>query len=139
MHLNIKNCEAEVSDVYFYSSLQFLYFKIKVKPLTDYHMSRTSKGFIIGFISGAAIGTVAALLYAPDSGSNTRGKLSYRVSAYGDEINHLIKKLKAEKEKFTSDAKQKSDDVVTDAKKRADDLIKEAEALLDNIEKTKPK
>ncbi|TVR18892.1 MAG: YtxH domain-containing protein [Balneolaceae bacterium] len=102
-------------------------------------MSRTSKGFIIGFISGAALGTAAALLYAPDSGSNTRGKLSYRVSAYGDEINHLIKKLKAEKEKFTSDAKQKSDDVVTDAKKRADDLIKEAEALLDNIEKTKPK
>ncbi|MCC5943171.1 MAG: YtxH domain-containing protein [Balneolaceae bacterium] len=102
-------------------------------------MSRSGKGFIIGFFTGAAIGTAAALLYAPDSGSNTRGKLSYRVSSYGDEINNLIKKLKAEKEKFTSDAKQKSDDVVTDAKKRADDLIKEAEALLDNIEKTKPK
>lgn len=102
-------------------------------------MSRTGKGFVIGFLTGAVVGTTAALLYAPDLGSNTRGKLSYRFSSYGDEINRLIQRLKAEKEKFSSDAKQKSVDVVSDAKKRADDLIKEAEALLDNIEKSKPK
>lgn len=102
-------------------------------------MRRSGLGFTLGFFAGAIIGSAVALLYAPDSGSNTRGRLTYRMSSYGDEINKLIKKLKAEKEKIASDAKQKGDDVVTDAKKRADDLIKEAEALLQNIEKTKPR
>lgn len=102
-------------------------------------MANSGKGFTLGLITGAAIGSIVALLYAPDSGSNLRGKVTYRVSTYGDEINRLIKKLKVEKEKIASDAKQKGDDVVSDAKKRADDLIKEAEALLDNIERTKPK
>jgi gas vesicle protein len=98
-------------------------------------MSSSGKDFTLGLLTGAAIGSAIALLYAPDSGSNTRGKISYRLSSYIDELNELIDQLKNEKEKFTSDAKQKSDDVVTDAKKRADDLIKEAEALLDNIER----
>jgi gas vesicle protein len=98
-------------------------------------MNNTGKGFTIGLITGALVGSAVALLYAPDSGSNTRGKLSYRVSSYADELKVLIEKLNKEKEKFTSEAKQKGDDVVTDAKKRADDLIKEAESLLENIEK----
>ncbi len=96
-----------------------------------------NKEFAFGFITGAVVGSALALLYAPDTGSTTRGRISYRVSSYGDEVNNLIRKLKAEKEKFSSDAKQKGDDVVSDAKKRADDLIKEAETLLENIEKSK--
>jgi gas vesicle protein len=98
-------------------------------------MSSSGKDFSLGLITGALIGSAIALLYAPDSGSNTRDKISYRFSSYVDELNQLIDQLKNEKEKFTSDAKQKGDDVVSDAKKRADDLIKEAEALLQNIEK----
>jgi gas vesicle protein len=100
-------------------------------------MSKSGKDFAIGLLTGAVLGSVAALLYAPDSGSNTRGRLSYQLSKYVDEINSMIKKLQDEKEKYSSDAKQKGDDVVTDAKKRADDLIKEAETLLENIEKSK--
>lgn len=102
-------------------------------------MSNSGKDFTLGLITGAFLGTAAALLYAPDKGSNTRGRLSYQLSKYIDDVNRLIKKLQDEKNKFSSDAKQKGDDVVTDAKKRADDLIKEAEALLENIEKSKPK
>ncbi|PKD45302.1 YtxH domain-containing protein [Rhodohalobacter barkolensis] len=98
-------------------------------------MSNSGKGFTLGFITGTLVGSAVALLYAPDSGSNTRGKISYQVSNYVDELNKLINQLKNEREKIASDAKQKGDDVVSDAKKRADDLIKEAEALLENIEK----
>ncbi|MDX1640182.1 MAG: YtxH domain-containing protein [Balneolaceae bacterium] len=100
-------------------------------------MSNSGKDFALGLITGALIGSAAAILYAPDKGSNTRGRLSYQLSKYIDDINRLIKKLQDEKNKFSSDAKQKGDDVVTDAKKRADDLIKEAETLLENIEKSK--
>lgn len=100
-------------------------------------MSKSGKDFAVGLLTGAVLGSVAAILYAPDSGSNTRGRLSYQLSKYIDEINRVIKKLQDEKNKYSSDAKQKGDDVVTDAKKRADDLIKEAETLLENIEKSK--
>lgn len=95
-----------------------------------------SKDFTLGLLSGALIGSVVALLYAPDKGSNTRDVLSYRLSNYLEELTHLIDKLSDEKEAI-SDAKKKGDLVVEDARKRAEDLIKEAEDLLGSIEETK--
>ncbi|TVQ67172.1 MAG: YtxH domain-containing protein [Balneolaceae bacterium] len=100
-------------------------------------MKRNGLDFTLGLITGALIGSAVAILYAPESGSNVRGKLSYRLSSYSEEMNRLINKLKEEKEKIASDAKKKGDDVVSDAKKQADDLIREAEMLLQNIEKAK--
>lgn len=100
-------------------------------------MSRSGKGFTIGLLTGITAGTALALLFAPDTGKNLRGKISYQLSSYIDELSVLIDKLKDEKEKITSQAKQDSDKVVSDAKQRADDLIKEAEELLKNIEKSK--
>ena len=97
-----------------------------------------SKDFTLGLISGALVGSVIALLYAPDKGSNTRDVLSYRLSNYLDELTHLIDKLSDEKEAI-SDAKKKGDLVVEDARQRAEDLIKEAEDLLGSIEETKEK
>jgi len=95
-----------------------------------------SKDFTLGLISGALIGSVVALLYAPDKGSNTRDMLSYRLSNYLDELNQLLNKLADEKEAM-SEAKKKGDMVVEDARQKAEDLIKEAEDLLGSIEETK--
>lgn len=95
-----------------------------------------SKDFTLGLLSGALVGSVIALLYAPDKGSNTRDVLSYRLSSYMDELTHLIDKLSDEKESI-SEAKRKGDLVVEDARKRAEDLINEAENLLGSIEKAK--
>lgn len=95
-----------------------------------------SKDFTLGLLSGALIGSVVALLYAPDKGSNTRDMLSYRLSNYLDELTHLIDKLSDEKEAI-SEAKKQGDLVVEDAKQKAEDLIKEAEDLLGSIEETK--
>ena len=95
-----------------------------------------SKDFTLGLLSGALIGSVVALLYAPDKGSNTRDMLSYRLSNYLDELTQLIDKLSDEKEAI-SEAKKKGDLVVEDAKQKAEDLIKEAEDLLGSIEDTK--
>lgn len=98
-------------------------------------MSNPGKGFIIGLLTGATIGSAISILYAPDTGRNTRDRLSYRVSKYIDDLNELIDELKKERKKMESEAKQKGDKVVKDAKNRADDLIREAESLLENIEK----
>lgn len=94
-----------------------------------------SKDFTFGLISGALVGSVIALLYAPDKGSNTRDILSYRLSSYLDELTHLIDRLSEEKAAI-SDAKRKGDLVVEDARHRAEDLISEAEELLASIEET---
>ncbi len=95
-----------------------------------------SKDFTLGLLSGALVGSVIALLYAPDKGSNTRDVLSYRLSSYLDELTHLIDQLSEEKDSI-SEAKRKGDLVVEDARKRAEDLIHEAEELLGSIEETK--
>jgi len=100
-------------------------------------MNNPGKGFIIGLLTGAAIGSAISILYAPDTGRNTRDRLSYRVSKYIDDLNELIDELKKERKKMESEAKQKGDKVVKDAKNKADDLIREAESLLENIEKNK--
>lgn len=99
-------------------------------------MSMSGKGFTLGLLTGVATGTVVALLYAPDTGKNTRGRISYQLNSYLDELRSLIEQLKNEKEKISSQAKEDSNKVIEDAKQRADGLIREAESLLENIEKS---
>jgi len=98
-------------------------------------MSRSSN-FAIGLLSGALVGSAIALLYAPDKGTNTRDRISYRLGNYLDELSLLIEKLSEEKA-MVSEAKKQGDLVVEDARKRAEDLIREAEDLLHTIEDTK--
>jgi len=95
-----------------------------------------SKDFTLGLLSGALVGSVIALLYAPDKGSNTRDVISYRLSSYMDDLTQLIDELSEEKASI-SEAKRKGDLVVEDARHRAEDLIREAEDLLSSIEETK--
>ena len=95
-----------------------------------------STDFTFGLLTGALIGSVVALLYAPDKGSNTRDVISYRLSKYLDELSQLIDRL-SEEQDMISDAKRKGDLVVEDARERAEDLIREAEDLLDSMEDSK--
>ncbi len=94
-------------------------------------MSKSS-GFLSGLISGVLIGSVVALLYAPDKGRNTRDKLSYRLNSYVDDLGDLIDRIK-EESLTISDAKKEGDLVVEEAQKKAEELISEAEELLKNI------
>ncbi|MBP3192038.1 YtxH domain-containing protein [Natronogracilivirga saccharolytica] len=99
-------------------------------------MSKFPKGFIFGIISGSVIGSLIALLYAPDKGATTRDRISYRLNNYVDELSSLVDRLQKEKG-IVSDAKKEGDLVVEEAQKRAEDLISEAEKLLENIGDTK--
>ena len=94
-------------------------------------MSKTSD-FITGVIIGAAVGSVAALLYAPEKGKTMRDKLSYKVSHYTDELTAKIEQLRKERDRLVSEAKERGNQVVDEAREKAEDLMQEAEELLHN-------
>jgi gas vesicle protein len=54
-------------------------------------MSRTTRNFTIGLLSGAVLGAGFALLFAPDTGSNTRDMISYRLGKYKNDLRILSK------------------------------------------------
>lgn len=101
-------------------------------------MSKSSN-FTLGVLAGATVGAIVALLYAPDTGKNTRDRLSYQLSHYIDDLSELIEKLREEKNFLVSEAKQKGDAVVDEARQKAESLIGEAEDLLHSIEEAKNK
>ena len=56
----------------------------------------------ITFLAGAALGATVALLFAPDSGANTRKKIRTKMKDHGidlskAELNELIARLKGKK------------------------------------------
>lgn len=99
-------------------------------------MANFSRGFGFGLVTGALLGSITAVLLAPDKGSNTRSRLSYQIQSYVDELRSLVDELKDEKFSVNT-AKTQSDEVVQDAKKKAEDLLREAEDLLSNISREK--
>lgn len=99
-------------------------------------MSKSSN-FTLGVLTGAMVGAIVALLYAPDTGENTRNRLSYQLGKYTDDLNDLIDKLREEKNQLVSEAKIKGDKVVEEARERAENLIDEAENLLHSIEEAR--
>ena len=53
-----------------------------------------SKGSnLFAFLSGAAVGAIVGILYAPDKGENTRDKLSYRLDKYKEMLESLLEDI----------------------------------------------
>lgn len=98
-------------------------------------MARGS-GFF-AFLVGAGIGTALGILYAPDTGENTRKKLTYQLDRYREKLLNTIDELGKEEEKITSsEAKDRSAKVVSDAKNKAEKLLEDVDQLMNQI-KTK--
>ena len=97
-------------------------------------MSRKSDAFI-AFLTGAAVGAIVGILYAPDSGKNTREKLSYKLDKYKQKLQELITQYTAEEQKteFTSMAKSEGAKIVKEAKSKAEALLGDVEELIGQI------
>lgn len=97
-------------------------------------MSKKSNSLFV-FALGAGLGAVLGVLFAPDSGNNTRDKLSYRLGKYSNELEDLIDDLMEGKNLPDNLAKSEGDKVITEAKSKAENLLSDVNKLIDQINK----
>jgi gas vesicle protein len=96
-------------------------------------MSKKSNA-LMAFLAGAAVGAILGVLYAPDKGSNTREKLSFRLDKYKKMLEDFINGMVDGKEvPLTSDAKSASGKVVSEAQDKAEKLLEDVDELLSQI------
>ncbi|MFH0736753.1 MAG: YtxH domain-containing protein [bacterium] len=92
-------------------------------------MSRNTciaKGLLIGFLSGAVVGTSVALLYAPKSGKKLRRDINHKAHDLKEDTNEFINSAKEKALSILNEGINKAESMVSDAKFKAEELIKEA-------------
>jgi gas vesicle protein len=110
--------------------------------------------FLVGFIVGGLTGAVVSLLFAPQSGEETRAlirdksiDLRERASESAEEVlgraEAAAAEARARAEALTQQARARADEMAKQARSRADDLAKEVrsrgEGALDAVRKTAAK
>jgi gas vesicle protein len=89
---------------------------------------------ILSLITGSAIGLAIGVLFAPDKGSNTRGRVSYNLYRFKSALEDILLELQRE-ELPGSTARTESERVITDAKEKAEELLRDVETLIGQIKK----
>lgn len=97
-------------------------------------MSRSTVGFL-SLVTGAAVGLAVGVLFAPDKGSNTRGRVSYNLFRFRSSLEDLLHELQTTADSPDSAAKSQSEQVISEAKNRAEELLKDVETLIGQIKK----
>lgn len=97
-------------------------------------MGKKSGNTLMAFLAGAAAGAILGILYAPDTGVNTREKLSFQLDKYRNMLQELINDFVTGKETpLTSEAKSQGQRIVDEAKTKAERLLEDVDELLEQI------
>ncbi|MDX5338464.1 MAG: YtxH domain-containing protein [Cyclobacteriaceae bacterium] len=99
-------------------------------------MSKSSNS-LLAFMVGAGVGAALGILFAPDTGANTRDKLSFQLSKYKKELEDLIDELMDGKEIHLNEAKSEGKRVISEAKNKAENLLSDVNKLIDQINQGK--
>ena len=83
---------------------------------------------LLGFLAGAAIGAGVALLYAPQSGADTRKKIK-------DASGRVVDDVKEQYEKISDEAKKSMDQVKANAEKAMSNVKNFFEGAKDSLKK----
>ena len=82
--------------------------------------------FLIGFVIGGLTGAVVSLLFAPQSGEETRVIIKERAIELGDRANETAQTLGHEVEARTGEYRTKAEDLAAKARSGAEDLAAKA-------------
>lgn len=88
----------------------------------------------LSLITGAALGLAVGVLFAPDKGSNTRGRVSYNLFRFKASLEDLLNELQSE-DLPESAARSEGERVILDAKSKAEELLRDVDALIGQIKK----
>lgn len=98
-------------------------------------MSNNSGGSFFAFLFGITVGGILGLLFAPEKGSSTRDKLSYRLDKYKGKLEDLMDDIVEGKEMVQNEARSQGEKVINEAKSKAEELLDDVNGLLDQIKK----
>ena len=89
----------------------------------------SSKGFLLGLLAGGAIGSIAALLYAPKSGRELRQDIGNKSRKVIKETEQYVDSAKAKASEIVAESRRKAESLINDARKKADQLSRSTEKL----------
>ena len=95
-------------------------------------MSKNSDS-LIAFLAGAVTGVILGVLYAPDTGKNTRDNLSFQLENYKEQLQALMDDFLKEQESAENPARTEAEKVVNEAKDKAEKLLEDVEMIINQI------
>lgn len=102
-------------------------------------MSKNTGTILIALLTGAALGAAAGILFAPDKGEKTRGKIRDKYNdgkkAAGEKYDELYEKLKSKFNGAPKDFASSFENLVSKADYKADEVIETLEQKLRELKK----
>ncbi len=97
--------------------------------------------FLVGFIVGGLTGAVVALLFAPQSGEETRALIKDKSIELRDKAQHTAEEALAHAEAAAADARARAEELAKVARTRAEELAAEVrergKGAVEAVRKTK--
>ena len=87
--------------------------------------------FLIGFIVGGSTGAITALLFAPQSGEETRIMIKDRAIELKDQTSETVSETLSKAEKASKDAVKRAEVLLEDAKKKANEIAEKGQVMLE--------
>jgi len=85
--------------------------------------SSSGFAFIAGLVVGGAIGAIAGLLFAPETGEETRKKVAVKSKEWADDLYTKFDDLKESVAEVMEDVKQGTAEVLDDVKKGTNQVL----------------
>ena len=91
--------------------------------------NNNTKGFLIGFLAGGAVGAIVALLTTPKSGKELRGDIKQKSGEYFDEADKYYQEKKIKAGEMFNEGKRKYAMMMNDLKSKPEEILKDAERI----------